>query len=186
MRADVGLVRNESIASDLPSGAVTYARLTAVEPGRRDMVRVTVTGVQLRAALEHALDGGSPSAHIAGAQVRYDPRKPDGRRISRIVLQGNRTVRPADRYTLALDESTAEGAGGYAMLAGLPKERRGMTDVEVDAAFLRRLPQPVEVRGDGRVRLHPQMTTPIRIYINGAPVEVDAGHRCARRAPGAR
>ncbi|MEO7985680.1 MAG: 5'-nucleotidase C-terminal domain-containing protein [Gemmatimonadales bacterium] len=147
LRADVGLVRNESIASDLPSGAVTYATLTAVEPGRQDMVRVTVTGVQLSAALEHALDGGSPSAHIAGAQVRYDPGKPDGRRISRIVLQGNRNVRPADRYTLALDESTAEGAGGYVMLAGLPKERRGMTDVEVDAAFLRRLPQPVEVGG---------------------------------------
>lgn len=146
LHADVGLVRNESIASDLPAGAVTYARLTAVEPGRSDVVRLTMTGVQLRAAFEHALSRGAPSAHIAGAQVRYDPRKPAGRRIRGLVLQGKRKVRPADHYTLATDEVTASGAGGYRMLPGLPRQRAGLIDVEADAAFLRRLPQPVDVR----------------------------------------
>ncbi len=147
VRADVGFVRNETMAADLPAGAVTYARLTAVEPGADDVVRVTVTGVQLRALLEHALDGGAPSAHIAGAQVRYDPRKPAGRRIRNVVLQGKHDLRPRNRYTVAIDEATAGGAGGYAVLNGLPFQRAGMMDVEADAAFLRKLPQPVEVGG---------------------------------------
>ena len=147
VRADVGLVRNERMMADLPAGTISYARLTAVEPGRADIVAVTVTGVQLRAVLEHALDGGAPSAHIAGAQVRYDPRKPAGRRIRNVVLQGKRDLKPGDRYVVAIDAATAEGGGGYEMLRGVPVERGGMIDVEADAAFLKKLPQPVDVGG---------------------------------------
>jgi 2',3'-cyclic-nucleotide 2'-phosphodiesterase (5'-nucleotidase family) len=147
VRADVGLIRNAAIEADLPAGSVTYGRLAEVEPRAGDVVKVTVTGLQLRAALEHALDGGAPSAHIAGAQVRYDPTKPVGRRINSIALQGKRKTRPADRYTIATDEETAAGSGGYEVLRGLPMQRAGLLAVEADAAFLRKLPQPVEVGG---------------------------------------
>jgi 2',3'-cyclic-nucleotide 2'-phosphodiesterase (5'-nucleotidase family) len=147
VRADVGLIRNAAIETDLPAGAVTYGRLTAIEPGGEEIVKVTVTGVELRAALEHALDGGAPSAHIAGAQVRYDPTKPAGRRINAIALQGKREPRPTDRYTIATDDATAAGAGGYEVLRALPIQRAALMAVEADAAFLRKLPQPVDVGG---------------------------------------
>jgi 2',3'-cyclic-nucleotide 2'-phosphodiesterase (5'-nucleotidase family) len=144
-RADVGLVRTAAIRADLPAGAVTYSRLAAVEPGGNDLVRLTLNGTQLKAALEHALSGpDGPSVHLAGAQVRYDPRAPAGRRVKGIVLQGGRKLHLDATYTLATDDSTAAGAGGFAMLAGRPPERRGLLEVEATAAFLRRLPQPVE------------------------------------------
>jgi 2',3'-cyclic-nucleotide 2'-phosphodiesterase (5'-nucleotidase family) len=147
VRADVGLVRNEAIAADLPAGALTYGRLIAVEPGRRDIVRVTVTGLELRAVLEHALAAGAPSAHVAGAQVRYDPKKPPGKRIADVKLQGRRSLKASEEYTIATDAATAGGAGGYDVLKGRPLQFGGMIDVEADAAFLRKLPQPIEVGG---------------------------------------
>ncbi|MGH7527239.1 MAG: 5'-nucleotidase C-terminal domain-containing protein, partial [Gemmatimonadales bacterium] len=145
-RADVGLVRTEAIRADLPAGPVTFARLTEVEPFRSDLVRLTLTGTQLRAALEQALPGpGVPVAHIAGALVRYDPKAQAGHRIKNLVLHGGRQVRPRELYTLATDDSTAVGVGGFTALLGRPLEWRGMLEVEATAAFLRRLPQPVEV-----------------------------------------
>jgi 2',3'-cyclic-nucleotide 2'-phosphodiesterase/3'-nucleotidase len=147
LRTDVGLVRNDAIAADLPAGAVTYGRLAAVEPGRLDLVRVTLSGTELRAVLEHALDGPAPSAHIAGAQVRYDPASRPGQRIRDVTLQGKRKLQPSGRYTLATDEATADGVGGYAALLGRPRQRGGLIEVEADAELLRRLPQPVEVGG---------------------------------------
>ena len=42
---------------------------------------------------------------------------------------------------------TAAGAGGYDVLRGLPLQRGALLAVEADAAFLRKLPQPVEVGG---------------------------------------
>ncbi|MFL5496486.1 MAG: 5'-nucleotidase C-terminal domain-containing protein [Gemmatimonadales bacterium] len=145
LRADVGLVLNQDIQADLPAGSATYARLSAVQPGRMNLVRVTLTGAQLRGLLEQVLAGSSgPGAHVAGIQVRYDPRRPEGRRVQSVTFQGGRKLRPEVQYTLATDETTA-GGGAYAALKGMPAERDGYLDVEAVAAFLRRLPQPVDV-----------------------------------------
>jgi hypothetical protein len=95
--------------------------------------------------LEHALSGtDGPTVHLAGAQVRYDPKAPAGRRVKGVVFQGGRRLRAEGSYTLATDDSTAAGAGGFAMFTNRPMERRGLLEVEATAAFLRRLPQPVE------------------------------------------
>ena len=144
LRADLGLIRGESIRADLPAGPVTFERLSAVEPARSDLVRLTLTGAQLTAVLERALAGTGPTIYLAGAQVRYDPRAAAGKRVRGVVLQGGRKLRAAAEYTLATDEASAQGAGGLTPLAGLTAERAGLIDVEAAAAFLRRLPQPVE------------------------------------------
>ena len=145
-RADLGLVRNASLRADLPAGAVTLARLREVEPDNVDLVRLTLTGVQVQSMLEHAVESGDvPSAHLAGGRVRYDPRAPAGRRIKEVTLDAGGKLRPRDSYTVATDDSTAAGAGGYRMLVGRPAERVGVLDVEAVATYLRRLPQPVEV-----------------------------------------
>lgn len=145
-RADLGLVRNASIRADLPAGPVTLARLREVEPAGSDLVRLTVTGAQVQGLLERVLEGqDGPAIHLAGGQVRYDPRAPAGRRVKQVTLGGGRKLRPSESYTLATDDSTAAGAGGFTMLIGRPSERVGLLDVEAAATYLRRLPQPVEV-----------------------------------------
>jgi 2',3'-cyclic-nucleotide 2'-phosphodiesterase (5'-nucleotidase family) len=152
-RADLGLVRNASIRADLPAGPVTLARLREVEPAGSDLVRLTLTGAQLQSLLERALEEpGGPTVHLAGGQVRYDPRAPAGRRVKEVSLGTGRKLRPRDSYTLATDDSTAAGAGGFTMLAGQPIERVGLLDVEAAATYLRRLPQPVEVEASTAFR----------------------------------
>jgi 2',3'-cyclic-nucleotide 2'-phosphodiesterase (5'-nucleotidase family) len=145
-RADLGLVRDSSIGADLPSGAVTAARLREVEPAGADLVRLELAGAQVETLLERVLaDPGAPAVHLAGARVRYDPRAPAGRRLREVTLTGGRKLRPRETYTLATDEATATGAGGLAVLAGRPAQRVGLLDSEAVGAYLRRLPQPVEV-----------------------------------------
>ncbi len=145
-RADLGLVRNASLRADLAAGAVTLEKLREVEPAGGDLVRLTLTGVQVQTMLEHALESDDgPSVHLAGGRVRYDPRAPSGRRIRAVTLGSGGKLRPRDSYTVATDDSTAAGTGGYRMLVGRPAERVGLLDVEAVATYLRRLPQPVEV-----------------------------------------
>jgi 2',3'-cyclic-nucleotide 2'-phosphodiesterase/3'-nucleotidase/5'-nucleotidase len=145
LRADVGLVSNGGIRADLPAGPVTYGQLFEVQPSQNRLVKLTISGAQLRDVLEHALQqGGRPAAHVAGARVRYDPRRRPGSRIQGVELQG-RKLRPQSRYTLAVDDFLAAGGDGYTMLVGLPKESGAMLDVDGVITYLRRLPQPVEV-----------------------------------------
>jgi 5'-nucleotidase len=147
LRADVGFVGDAAVRADLPSGPVTYGQLFEVQPSQNSLVKVTVTGRQLRKVLEHALDSGRPAAHVAGATVRYDPRRPAGRRIRGIEVGRGRKLEPNADYTLAIDDFLATGGEGYAMLAGLPSEPGAMLDVEGVVTYLRRLPQPVEFLG---------------------------------------
>ena len=145
-RADFGLVRSDAIRADLPAGPVTLAGLREVEPSGADLVRLTLTGAQVRSLIEQALaDGSAPAVHLAGGRVRYDPRAPAGRRVKEVTLASGRALKPRESYTLATDDATAAGAGGFSLLVGRPVERVGLLDVEAVAAYLRRLPQPVEV-----------------------------------------
>ena len=97
--------------------------------------------------LEHALDSGSPAAHVAGVTVRYDPRRRGGRRMQGVELRHGRKLRPDADYTLAIDDFLAAGGDGYTMLAGLPAEPGTMLDVGGLITYLRRLPQPVQFVG---------------------------------------
>jgi 2',3'-cyclic-nucleotide 2'-phosphodiesterase (5'-nucleotidase family) len=146
LRADLGLVRTGSIHADLPAGPATFERLSAVEPEGSDLVKVSLSTTQLTALLEQALSlGGDATVHLAGAVVRYDPRAPVGRRVRGVVLQGGRKLKRDGEVTLATDLPTLDGAGDLTVLRGLMYQRAGLLDVEAVAAFLRRLPQPVEV-----------------------------------------
>ncbi len=125
---------------------MTYARLTAVEPSGSDLVRLTITGNQLTAVLERALAGSfGPTVHLAGAQVRYDPRAAAGKRVRGVVLTGGRKLRAEAEYTLATDEATAGGAGGLARSSrACSTSARDCSTSRRWARYLRRLPQPVE------------------------------------------
>ena len=145
LRTELGLVTNSGIRGDLAAGRVTYGQLFEVQPSQHRLVKLTVTGTQLRELLEHALQRGGPSAHIAGARVRYDPRRGGGQRIQSIELYG-RKLRPEGRYTLAADDFLAAGGEGYTMLVGLPAEPAPMLDVDGLVTYLRRLPQPADIK----------------------------------------
>ena len=145
LRADVGLVGNAGIGADLPAGPATYGQLYRVQPSESGLVKVTLTGAQLREVLEQALSrNGRPAAHVAGAKVRYDPRRPAGRRIQRVELLGSRKFKSNAEYTLATDDFLASGGEGYRALVNRPSVPGSILDVDAVIAYLRRLPQPAE------------------------------------------
>jgi 2',3'-cyclic-nucleotide 2'-phosphodiesterase/3'-nucleotidase/5'-nucleotidase len=145
LRADVGLVSNDAIKADLPAGRVTYGQLHQVLPSQLRLVRVTLTGAQLRELLERTIDReGHPTGHVAGVTVRYEPGAGKDR-VRSVQLPGGRALRSKESYTLATDEVLAGGGNGYSMLASLSAEPGGVLDVEALIMYLRRLPQPVAV-----------------------------------------
>jgi len=149
-RADVGLVNNGGIRTGLPGGQVTYGQLFEVEPFQNRLVRVTVSGAVLREALEHALAGSAPDAHVSGVQVWYDPRRPEGKRIHQVRMFNGKSLDAKRTYTLAVPDFLAEGGGGYAMLTGAPRVDAGVVDLDALIGYLGVIHQPVEPPTDER------------------------------------
>ncbi len=152
VKTDVAIMNNGGIRADLPAGMVTYGDLFQVEPFQNRLVRLTVSGAVLRDALEHVLAGDRPDGHVAGVEVWYDPKKPAGRRITKIRLANGDGVDAHRTYTLAVPDFLAAGGSGFAMLKSAPPQDAGIVDLDALITYLSVLPKPVVPPED--VRLH--------------------------------
>jgi 2',3'-cyclic-nucleotide 2'-phosphodiesterase/3'-nucleotidase/5'-nucleotidase len=151
-RADFALMNNGGIrGTGLPAGPVTYAQLFELSPFQNNLVRVTVTGAQLRSVMEHALQSGTPRAHISGFTVRYDPSRPAGRRVVEMRTVDGHRIQDQRRYTLATLDFLQGGGDGFSMLTPLPVVRGLGVDLDTIITYLQRLPQPVEAPAAPRI-----------------------------------
>lgn len=150
-RADVAIVNNGGIRADLDSGVVTWGELFEVVPFQNYVTRVTVTGAELREALDHAVGSREAAAHVSGVRVLVASAPPGDRRVVALTLANGRAVRDGARYTLAVPDYLAAGGSGYAMLRGRPAVNTGVVDLDAVVAYLQHLPQPVRAPAGARV-----------------------------------
>jgi 5'-nucleotidase len=151
-RADVAIMNNGGIRSDLPEGPVTWGNAYQVQPFQNRLLRLTVTGAVLQDALEQCVAGRDhmPDCHIAGVEVWYDGRKEPGKRITRIRLENGKDLAKSGTYTLVVSDFMATGGSGFAMLSGVPKQDLDVVDVEALVRYLGVLRPPVEAPADAR------------------------------------
>ena len=76
--AQASLVNNGSVRRALPAGPVSWGVLYELQPFANALVRVEVTGAQLKEALENAVSADRPDAHLSGMTVRLRSRRARG------------------------------------------------------------------------------------------------------------
>jgi len=140
---DFSIMNNGGIRRDLPAGQLTYSDLFELHPFGNSIVRVWLSGAQLKELMERALISGRPSFHISGMTVRFDSRQPAGGRVLEMRKANGTVVRPKRTYVLALSDFLQAGGEGLAFLRTLPTHRTGKTDLDAMIAYLGRLRQPV-------------------------------------------
>ena len=151
-RADVAIMNNGGIRADLPEGTVTWGNVYQVQPFQNRLLRLTVTGSVLLAALEHCVAGRDhlPDCHVSGVQVWYDAGKAPGKRITRTRLESGKSIDDGARYTLVVSDFMATGGSGFGMLAAAPREDLDVVDVDALSRYIGTLPAPVDAPADAR------------------------------------
>ncbi|HEV8453912.1 MAG TPA: 5'-nucleotidase C-terminal domain-containing protein [Gemmatimonadales bacterium] len=133
--ADLSAASAFDLEAGFDSGSIRLGQVVALYPYDNTLRAVRVTGAQLKAYLEHSaryfradpvdrisINDSVPGYNydvIAGARYEIDLRRRVGDRIRNLAV-GGRRVRPADRFTLALNSYRQTGAGGYTMLRDAP------------------------------------------------------------------
>ncbi|MBI4410108.1 MAG: bifunctional metallophosphatase/5'-nucleotidase, partial [Gemmatimonadetes bacterium] len=155
----VAIINNGGIRTDVDAGPLTWGELFAVLPFQNQLVRLRITGAQLRAVMEHALRMlPEIDLNVSGVTVEYDPRQPVGQRVVRLVLDGE-VVRDDATYWLGAPDFLAGRGDGYTPLGdALVQENTGIVDLDAVADYLRRLPQPVRAPTAPRFRAIPSHT----------------------------
>ncbi len=150
--ADVAVMNNGGIRANLDAGPVTYGSLFEVSPFSNLLVRITVTGDELRAYFERVVGGRAVSTHVSGAELAYDASRPRGSRIVGITV-GGMPLDPARRYTLAMSDFMATGGDGQGIPGAESKsEHLGIVDLDALVDYVRTMPGGI-IRADTTVRI---------------------------------
>jgi len=135
--ADIAFTNPGGIRSDIvkrESGAVSYADVFAAQPFRNQLVTMTLTGAQIKDALEQQwADPKRPRILqvSAGFNFAWDAAKGDGERIvaERMMLNGAR-IEPSARYRVTVNNYLSVGGDGFTVFTGGADQLTGSYDVD--------------------------------------------------------
>ncbi|HEY0303434.1 MAG TPA: 5'-nucleotidase, partial [Longimicrobiales bacterium] len=150
--AQMSFVNNGSIrVAEVPAGPVSWGTLYSLQPFENRMMRLTLTGAQIRGIVEQSVTGETPGMHVSGITVRYNRAAPAGQRVTRIMV-GNEELQNDANYIVAVTDFLATGTGDGYRGFGLAskKEDIGLTDLEALIKYVQNLPQPVRAARDRR------------------------------------
>ncbi|CAN5892821.1 multifunctional 2',3'-cyclic-nucleotide 2'-phosphodiesterase/3'-nucleotidase/5'-nucleotidase [soil metagenome] len=146
------------IRADLQAGPVTFRDVFAVQPFQNVLIHVTLTGEQVRRALESAVMGSV--GQVSGVRFSFDPTRPAGDRIRDAFLEdtgeglveGGRVVSPQRTYTMTINNFMASGGDDYRPFSdALESVNTGLIDSDVFADYLESLPRPIRYDIQNRI-----------------------------------
>jgi 5'-nucleotidase len=124
-------------------GLVRYGQLFSVQPFGNHLVVKTLTGAQLRAALEQQFHSGTNTPErprvlsvSAGFGYSYDLSRPAGARISHMVLNGQ-PVTDDTRVRVAMSNYLAGGGDNFTVFAQAHDMLGGGQDLDALEAYFR-------------------------------------------------
>ena len=143
--SDIAIQNGGGVRVDIPAGDITVGDAYVLLPFANTLVELEMTGAEIHAVLEDALDfaiedGGSTGAYPYAAGLRWavDLSRPMGRRIANMEYKGRTDTAwvPLDRartYTVVTNDFIAGGRDGYAAFKPVVEDGRA-TDTYLDYA----------------------------------------------------
>ena len=139
-RADVAVMNNGGIRTELRAGTVRWGDLYEVQPFANRLVSVMIRGDALRRYLEALVDGTSVRYHVSGVRLEYDPAAPRGARLTRVTLGDGSRLDDRRRYRVVMTDFMAAGGDGAALGRDAVIEELNLVDLDVLVDHLRSQP----------------------------------------------
>jgi len=122
-------------------GAVTYADIFASQPFRNQLVTLTLTGKQIKEALEQQWSDPKRPRILQvskGFAYAWDGTKPDGERVlaARMSLNG-RPIDPAAGYRVTVNNFLSVGGDGFTAFKGGMAQQFGGYDVDALGTYFK-------------------------------------------------
>ncbi len=111
---DVAMYNSGGIRASIPKGVITFGHVYEAVPFDNNLVKLTMTGAQIREVVEHGLAATYGVMEISGLEVTFDPDAPQGARCVSISITRTGDELDEDKlYTVATNEFVMNGGDGY-------------------------------------------------------------------------
>lgn len=149
--AVVAILNYGGVRKGFTAGPVTLADVLEALPFANTLVRVNLSGAELKQTLEDALEflhskyGHDTAAapYLAGARMRVEPSAPAGSRIRSLSIRdGNGGLQPVQEeaiYPTVVNAFLAGGGDGFGIIAKATGEDTGIIDSDAFLDYLKQL-----------------------------------------------
>ncbi len=194
--AQIAIVNGGGIRTSIPAGRVTLGQVLEVQPFGNTLVVMTVTGAQVKEALENGVSQVEQVAgrfpQVGGMRYSWDATAPAGSRITGIQVSdgkgGFTAIDPNASYRLVVNNFIATGGDGYSVLQrGTNRIETGFLDADVFVEYMR-TNSPVNPQVEGRIvqnGLLPGVAVPIPAELPRTGGELSPAWLLALAAAGA-
>ena len=149
--AQVAIMNNGGIRTDLEAGDLTWGELYQLQPFANRLVRVRLTGEQLKQVIEHIVQGRTPGMHVSGILVDYDSLGTAGSKVQRMALADGTAIEPQKTYTVIVNDFLAGGGDGLTILQQAPQTDLGIVDLDALIDYVQR--KPLVIPNEDRLRV---------------------------------
>ncbi|WP_082692757.1 bifunctional UDP-sugar hydrolase/5'-nucleotidase [Bacillus sp. FJAT-29814] len=152
LKTDFAFMNPGGIRADIDSGDITWGEVYTVQPFNNDMIRMTMTGQQIRNLLNQQWGAKTTMLQISGLSYTWDSNKPSGQKVVDITLADGSPIDPNKSYTVAANIFLAGGGDGFTEFTKAQNKEVGPVDLDVLVAYIKAQPKPFTYGLQNRIR----------------------------------
>ncbi|BBW96228.1 bifunctional metallophosphatase/5'-nucleotidase [Geobacillus icigianus] len=156
MNTDFAFMNPGGIRADIEQGEVTWGELYNVQPFNNQLVKMTLTGAQIRELLNQQWQPTKTRMlQISGLRYTWSASRPAGNKVVDIQLPDGTPLNPNGEYTVTVNSFLADGGDGFTVLTQGTNREVGPVDLDALVSYIRGLAQPFSARMEGRINRLP-------------------------------
>lgn len=152
MQTDFAFMNPGGIRADIGQGEVTWGELFNVQPFGNNLVKMTLTGEQIRRLLNQQWQSPyNRFLQISGLRYTWDDTRPLGDKVVDMFLPDGSPLAPDATYTVAVNHFLAEGGDNFTVFTEGTGRETGPVDLDALVDYIKKLPQPFSASIEGRI-----------------------------------
>jgi 5'-nucleotidase len=153
MKTDFAFMNPGGIRANIEQGEVTWGELYNVQPFGNQLVKMTMTGGQIRKLLNQQWQSNQTRMlQISGLTYTWDASKPIGEKVVDIYLPDGTKLDPNSEYTVTVNSFLADGGDNFTVFKEGKNREVGPVDLDALINYIQQLPQPFDAQIEGRIQ----------------------------------
>ncbi|SFC23271.1 2',3'-cyclic-nucleotide 2'-phosphodiesterase/5'-or 3'-nucleotidase, 5'-nucleotidase family [Bacillus sp. OV322] len=152
MKTDFGFMNPGGIRANIDQGTINWGQVYTVEPFGNDLVKMTLTGAQIRDVLNQQWQPEKTNMlQISGLTYTWSDALPKGQKVVNIFLPDGKKIDPNAEYTATVNNFMSTGGDSYTAFTGGKNKVTGPVDFNALLNYLK-AQSPVSGAIEGRIK----------------------------------
>jgi 5'-nucleotidase len=152
MNTEFAFMNPGGIRADIDQGDITWGEVYTVQPFNNELIKMTLTGQQIRDLLNQQWGTKTTMLQISGFTYTWDDNLPVGQRVVNMQLPDGLQIDPNKTYTVTANAFLAGGGDGFTVLTKGKNKEIGPVDLDALIDFINDLPKPFSYSIDDRIQ----------------------------------